>query len=111
MMLKYYVVVGFFVVSVLVIGVVFVVDVEVGKVKVVVCVVCYGQNGIVQIFIYLNLVGQNEQYLVLVIKVYKNKQCNGGQVVIMQGQVVVLSDIDIVNLVVYYVSFLVDGGK
>lgn len=85
-------------------------DVEAGKAKAAVCAACHGQNGVAQIPMYPNLAGQHEQYLVSSLKAYKNKQRNGGQAAIMQGQAAALSDEDIANLAAYYAS-LPAGGK
>jgi len=86
-------------------------DLAAGKAKAAVCAACHGANGIAQIPTYPNLAGQNEQYLVLALKAYKNKQRTGGQAVIMQGQAAALSDEDIANLAAYFASLPADGGK
>jgi cytochrome c553 len=44
------------------------------------------------------------------LKAYKNKERNGGQAAIMQGQAMGLSDTDIADLAAYYAS-LPAGGK
>ncbi|MBU2873196.1 c-type cytochrome [Marinobacter salexigens] len=85
-------------------------DAAAGKAKAAVCAACHGQNGIAQIPMYPNLAGQHEQYLASSLKAYKNKQRNGGQAAIMQGQAAALSDEDIANLAAYYAS-LPAGGK
>ena len=77
-------------------------DAAAGKAKAAVCAACHGQNGIATIPMYPNLAGQNEQYLVGALKAYKNKERNGGQAVVMQGQAAALSDADIANLAAYY---------
>ncbi len=79
-------------------------DAAAGKAKAAVCAACHGQNGIAAIPMYPNLAGQNEQYLVSSLKAYKNKERNGGQAVVMQGQAAALSDADIANLAAYYAS-------
>lgn len=84
-------------------------DVEAGKAKASVCSACHGSNGIAQIPGYPNLAGQNEQYLVSSLKAYKNKQRNGGQAAVMQGQAANLSDEDIANLAAYYASLPAGG--
>ncbi|KMQ76699.1 c-type cytochrome [Marinobacter subterrani] len=86
-------------------------DLAAGKAKAAVCAACHGANGIAQIPTYPNLAGQNEQYLVLALKAYKNKQRTGGQAVIMQGQAAALSDEDIANLAAYWSSLPAGGGK
>ncbi|WP_427901655.1 c-type cytochrome [Marinobacter caseinilyticus] len=85
-------------------------DPAAGKAKAAVCAACHGANGIAQIPTYPSLAGQNEAYLVSALTAYKNKQRNGGQAVIMQGQAAALSDADIANLAAYYAS-LPAGGK
>ena len=77
-------------------------DAAAGKAKAAVCAACHGQNGVAAIPMYPNLAGQNEQYLVSALKAYKNKERNGGQAVVMQGQAAALSDADIANLAAYY---------
>jgi cytochrome c553 len=86
-------------------------DAEAGKAKAAVCAACHGKNGIAAIPGYPNLAGQNEQYLVSALNAYKNKQRNGGQAAIMQGQAAGLSDEDIANLAAYYSSLPAGGGK
>jgi cytochrome c553 len=84
-------------------------DAAAGQAKAAVCAACHGQNGKAQIPTYPNLAGQNEQYLVMALKAYKNKERTGGQAVIMQGQAAALSDTDIANLAAYF-SSLPAGG-
>lgn len=84
-------------------------DVEAGKAKSTTCAACHGQNGISQIPIYPNLAGQKEQYLASSLKAYKDKQRNGGQAVIMQGQAANLSEQDIADLAAYYSSLPANG--
>lgn len=86
-------------------------DAEAGAAKAAVCAACHGKNGIAQIPGYPNLAGQNEAYLVSSLKAYKNKQRNGGQAAVMQGQAAGLSDEDIANLAAYYASLPADGGE
>ena len=86
-------------------------DAEAGKAKAAVCAACHGQNGIAQIPASPNLAGQNEAYLVSALTAYKNKQRNGGQAPVMQGQAAGLSDEDIANLAAYYASLPADGGQ
>ena len=84
-------------------------DIEAGKAKSTTCAACHGQNGISQIPIYPNLAGQKEQYLASSLKAYKDKQRNGGQAVIMQGQAANLSEQDIADLAAYYSSLPANG--
>ncbi len=79
-------------------------DIESGKMKSGMCAGCHGAKGKAFIPTYPNLAGQNEKYLVSALKSYKNKSRNGGQAVIMQGQVASLSDDDIKNLAAYFAS-------
>ncbi|PFG10921.1 c-type cytochrome [Marinobacter sp. LV10MA510-1] len=85
-------------------------DAVAGKTKAAVCAACHGQNGIALIPMYPNLAGQHEMYLVSSLKAYKNKERNGGQAAIMQGQAMGLSDTDIADLAAYFAS-LPAGGK
>lgn len=82
---------------------------EAGKAKAAVCAACHGVNGVAQIPGYPNLAGQNEMYLVSALQAYKNKQRNGGQAAIMQGQAAALSDDDIANLAAYYSGLPAEG--
>ena len=86
-------------------------DIESGKAKSTTCAACHGQNGISQIPIYPNLAGQKEQYLASSLKAYKDKQRNGGQAVIMQGQTANLSEQDIADLAAYYSSLPANDNK
>lgn len=80
-------------------------DAEAGKQKATtICAACHGANGKAPIPMYPNLAGQNEAYLVSSLKAYKNKERNGGQAVVMQGQAAALSDEDIANVSAYYAS-------
>lgn len=111
MKLKHYAVAGLFALSAAVPAVASAAgDAEAGKAKAAVCAACHGQNGVAQIPMYPNLAGQQEQYLVSALKAYKNKQRNGGQAAVMQGQAAALSDDDIANLAAYFAS-LPAGGK
>lgn len=110
MSLKHYAVAGIFALSAAVPAVASAADAAAGQAKAAVCAACHGQNGVAQIPTYPNLAGQNEQYLVSALKAYKDKQRNGGQAAIMQGQAAALSDTDIANLAAYFAS-LPAGGK
>jgi cytochrome c553 len=111
MSLKRYTIAGLFVLGSTVPALSAAADAEAGKAKAAVCAACHGKDGIAQIPGYPNLAGQNEQYLVSSLKAYKNKQRNGGQAVIMQGQAAGLSDEDIANLAAYYASLPASGGN
>ncbi|MDY6841793.1 MAG: c-type cytochrome [Pseudomonadota bacterium] len=111
MTLKDYAAAGIFALGAAMPAVVSAADAEAGKAKAAVCAACHGQNGLAQIPTYPNLAGQKEQYLVMALKAYKNKQRSGGQAVIMQGQAAALSDEDIANLAAYWASLPADGGK
>lgn len=110
MKLKHYAVAGLFAVSAALPALASAADVEAGKAKSAVCAACHGQNGMAQVPMYPNLAGQNEAYLVSALKAYRDKQRNGGQAPVMQGQAAALSDADIANLAAYYAS-LPAGGK
>ncbi len=79
-------------------------DIAAGKAKSGMCAGCHGAKGKAFIPTYPNLAGQNEKYIVSALKSYKNKSRNGGQAVIMQGQVASLSEDDINNLAAYFAS-------
>lgn len=110
MKLKHYAIAGIFVLGSAIPFMASAADAAAGKTKAAVCAACHGQNGMAQIPTYPNLAGQNEQYLVLALKAYKNKQRTGGQAAIMQGQAANLSDTDIADLAAYW-SSLPAGGK
>lgn len=79
-------------------------DAAAGKAKAVVCAACHGADGKAAIPTYPNLAGQNEAYLKMAIKAYKNGERTGGQAAIMTGMAKPLSDADIDNLAAYYSS-------
>ena len=79
-------------------------DVAAGKAKSAVCAACHGANGIATIPGYPNLAGQNEQYLVTQLKLFKNGQRTGGQSNIMAPMAAPLTDADIANLAAFYAS-------
>ncbi|BEU04677.1 cytochrome c biogenesis protein CcsB [Agarivorans sp. OAG1] len=66
------------------------------------CAACHGAEGKAMIPGYPHLAGQNEQYLVSSLKAYRDKQRNGGQAVVMQGQAANLTDAEIAELAAYY---------
>ncbi|BCD97145.1 c-type cytochrome [Marinagarivorans cellulosilyticus] len=77
-------------------------DAAAGKTKAVICAACHGPAGVAAIPTYPNIAGQNEQYIKLAIKAYKNGERKGGQAAIMTGIAGSLSDADIDNLAAYY---------
>lgn len=79
-------------------------DAAAGKAKAVVCAACHGADGKAAIPTYPNLAGQNEGYLKLALKAYKNGERAGGQAAIMMGMAKPLSDADIDNLAAYFSS-------
>lgn len=79
-------------------------DAAAGKAKAVVCAACHGADGKAAIPTYPNLAGQNEAYLKMAMKAYKNGERTGGQAAIMTGMAKPLSDADIDNLAAYYSS-------
>ncbi|MAZ87417.1 MAG: cytochrome C-555 [Cellvibrionaceae bacterium] len=79
-------------------------DVAAGKAKAAVCSSCHGANGKAMIPTYPNLAGQNQQYLVMAMKAYKNGERKGGQAMMMAGMAAPLSDADIENLAAYFSS-------
>lgn len=79
-------------------------DAAAGKAKAGICAACHGANGKAAIPTYPNLAGQNEAYIVSALKAYKNKERNGGQAMIMQGQAAALNDDDMANLAAYFSS-------
>lgn len=79
-------------------------DAAAGKTKAVVCAACHGADGKAAIPTYPNLAGQNEGYLKLALKAYKNGERTGGQAAIMMGMAKPLSDADIDNLAAYFSS-------
>ncbi len=79
-------------------------DVDAGKAKAAVCAACHGIDGIAVIPGYPNLRGQNEQYLIVSLKAYKNGQRTGGLSAVMKAQAGMLNDQDIENLAAYFAS-------
>jgi len=76
-------------------------DAEAGHKKSQPCQACHGQNGMSVGPDFPNLAGQNEDYIVHVLKHYKNGKRKNP---IMQGQVANLSDKDILDLAAYFSS-------
>lgn len=76
-------------------------DIEAGKKKSAACVACHGQNGISRVPNYPNIGGQNEEYLYLSLKAYKDGTRKNN---LMNGLVAGLSDQDLKDLAAYYSS-------
>jgi len=76
-------------------------DVEQGKAQSASCVACHGVKGISPNPQWPNLAGQQEQYLVLSLKAYRDGDRNDP---IMAPLAKNLSDEDIENLAAYYAS-------
>lgn len=82
-------------------------DPEAGKAKSGTCVACHGPNGISANPIWPNLAGQQQQYLVIAMKAYRD----GGRTdPLMSPMARPLSDQDIADLAAYYSSLPADGG-
>ena len=79
-------------------------DEAAGQKKAASCVACHGANGVAIIPGYPSLKGQNEQYLVMSMQAYKNKQRTGGMASMMQAQMSILSNEDIENLAAYFAN-------
>ena len=79
-------------------------DVAAGKAKSAVCAACHGANGIATIPGYPNLAGQNEQYIVNQLKLFKSGERKSGQANIMAPMAAPLTDADIANLAAFYAS-------
>lgn len=76
-------------------------DVEKGKAQSAACVACHGVQGISPNPQWPNLAGQQEQYLILSMKAYRDGDRNDP---IMAPLAKNLSDEDIENLAAYYAS-------
>jgi cytochrome c553 len=74
-------------------------DAEAGRRKSQPCQACHGQNGMSVSPDFPNLAGQNEDYIVHVLKHYKNGKRKNP---IMQGQVANLTDKDILDLAAHF---------
>lgn len=79
-------------------------DIAAGKAKAVVCAACHGPEGKAVIPTYPNIAGQNEAYIKMSIKAYKNGERTGGQTALMKAMAMPLSDADIDNLAAYFAS-------
>ncbi len=77
-------------------------DPEAGKARSIVCSACHGVAGIAVIDGYPNLAGQNEEYLIISMKAYRDKQRTNPNAALMQPQMGLLDDKDIENLAAYY---------
>lgn len=76
-------------------------DAAAGKTKSETCVACHGEDGIAMQAIYPNLKGQQEEYLVLSIKAYRDGARSDEM---MKMFAMSLTDADIENLAAYYSS-------
>jgi cytochrome c553 len=76
-------------------------DAAAGKEKAAACASCHGADGVATQGIYPNLAGQQEEYLVLSTKAYRDGARNNDM---MKMFVMSLSDADIENLAAYYAS-------
>lgn len=76
-------------------------DAEAGKTKSVVCAACHGANGKAAIPMYPHLAGQNEQYLVLQLKAFRDGTRKNP---VMAPMAKGLTDADIDNLSAFYAS-------
>jgi len=74
-------------------------DAAAGKEKAAACVACHGEDGIATQGSYPNLNGQQEEYLVLATKAYRDGARSNDM---MKMFVMSLSDADIENLAAYY---------
>lgn len=76
-------------------------DAEAGKAKTTTCAACHGPQGIATLPDYPNIACQNEKYLNIAIKAYKDGTRNNP---IMKPMVATLSDEDVANIAAYYAS-------
>lgn len=76
-------------------------DIAAGKEKAAACVACHGADGIGTQGNYPNLAGQQEEYLVISTKAYRDGARNDDM---MKMFVMSLTDADIENLAAYYAS-------
>lgn len=65
------------------------------------CVGCHGANGVSAVPMYPNLAGQQEQYISLAIKAYKDGTRNSANAASMKPMAAMLSDADIENVAAY----------
>ena len=76
-------------------------DAAAGQEKSAACVACHGADGVATQGIYPNLAGQQEEYLVLSTKAYRDGVRSDDM---MKMFVMSLTDADIENLAAYYAS-------
>jgi len=76
-------------------------DIAVGQEKAAACVACHGADGIATQGIYPNLAGQQEEYLALAAKAYRDGARSND---LMKMFVMNLTDADIENLAAYFSS-------
>lgn len=74
-------------------------DADAGKAKTATCAACHGAAGVATIPDYPNLACQNEKYLAISIKAYKDGSRDNA---IMKPMVAQLSDEDVANIAAYY---------
>lgn len=75
-----------------------------GRNKSAVCASCHGKNGKADLPIYPNLAGQNQLYIEMTLKAYRDETRTGGQASAMYAIAQSLSDEDIKHLAAYYAS-------
>jgi cytochrome c553 len=76
-------------------------DIEAGKAKAAMCAGCHGGQGISPTPVWPNLAGQQEQYLVNQLKMFRSGERKNSQ---MSPMAMALTDEDIINLSAYYAS-------
>ena len=76
-------------------------DIQAGKAKSAMCAGCHGGQGVSPTPVWPNLAGQQEQYLVNALKMYRSGERKNAQ---MSPMAMALTDDDIVNLAAYYSS-------
>jgi len=76
-------------------------DIAAGQEKAATCVACHGADGIATQGIYPNLAGQQEEYLALAAKAYRDGARSND---LMKMFVMNLTDADIENLAAYFSS-------
>lgn len=76
-------------------------DVDAGKAKSATCAACHGANGKATIPMYPHLAGQNEQYLVLQLKAFRDGTRKNP---VMSAMAKGLTDADVDNLSAFYAS-------
>lgn len=76
-------------------------DPAAGKAKIGTCMACHGADGKGIAPEYPNLCGQNEKYLVIAIKAYKDGSRNNA---IMKPMAAMIADADVENIAAYYAA-------